>query len=222
MSQHDTQNYNSLSRFVHWIMAALILGLVLVGFFMAQMDSAPLKFEIYGWHKSLGITVLLLALIRVAWKFYKKPPASLSAHKNWEKLLSKTIHIVLYVSLFVMPLSGWVMSSSGGHAVHFFGLFELPQIAAKDKVISGLARSVHYYAALGVVGSVALHVVGALKHHFMDKDVTLTRMGGRPVFGVIAIVVLLVSIGVLVRGELAERQAKSAAVSVAAEVVEAP
>lgn len=214
MSHDDTHNYNPVSRVFHWLVAVLILGLIPVGFYMEQMSSSPLKFEIYGWHKSLGISVLLLAFLRVGWKIYKKPPSSLTTHKCWEKLLSKTIHIVLYIAIFVMPLSGWVMSNSGGYAVQFFGLFEMPKLVEKDKFISDLARSVHEIAGFVVMGCVGFHVVGALKHHYSDKDATLTRMGGRPVVGFIAILVLLLTVGVVVRGALVERQVKVSAAAV--------
>lgn len=204
MSKHDADQYSAISRFFHWGIAFLILGLIPVGFYMSHMAFSPLKLEIYGVHKSLGLTVLLLAVLRIAYRIYKAPPKSLSTYKVWENFFSKTIHVVLYVAIIVMPVLGWVMSSAGDFSVSFFGLFDMPRIVEKDAFIFGVARSVHEIASFVVIGAVGLHVVGALKHHFIDGDVTLIRMGGRPVFGFIAIFVLIVALAILIRAEMSE------------------
>lgn len=185
----EVQKYNTVSRVFHWSVALLILGLLIVGFWMGGLEP-PFKFKIYGWHKALGISVLALVVLRVVWKHASKSPKSLSTHKTWEKILSKTIHIVLYGAMIGMPLSGWVMSSAGGHPISFFGLFEVPPIVGKDKELSGLAAEIHEILAFIVIGCVGLHIVGALKHHVIDKDATLKRMGGNLVLAVLGVIAL--------------------------------
>ncbi|MFK7839444.1 MAG: cytochrome b [Bdellovibrionales bacterium] len=189
----DNENYNNVSRFFHWGIALLFIGLLSVGFYMVTMDPEPFKFKVYGWHKATGITVLFFVLCRVVWKFISKNPDALSHHKQWEKILSKTIHIVLYGAMIGMPLSGWIMSSAGGYPVSFFGLFEVPNIVSKDKELSRLANQIHGYMGFTILFCIGLHIIGALKHHIFDKDRTLNRMGGHVAFGVIALLFLSIA-----------------------------
>ena len=188
----QVQNYNKVSKVLHWSVALLILGLLVVGFWMEGL-TPPFKFEVYGIHKALGITVLLLAIVRIVWTHATQKPKALSTHKQWEKILSKTIHIVLYIAMLAFPLSGWVMSSAGGYPISFFGLFEVPPIVGENKELSGLANQIHGLLAYIVIGCVGLHIIGALKHHVMDKDATLTRMGGYLVYGVVGLIALAVA-----------------------------
>lgn len=190
----ETLNYNGPARVFHWLIALLILSLLGVGFFMTGMDSDPVKFEIYGLHKAVGITVLLLAFLRLGWRLYSDTPKSISDHKQWEKTLSKTIHFVLYLAIFAMPLSGWAMSAAGGHPVSFFGLFQMPPIVPKIKEIGAFAHEAHAIIAYVIIGCVALHMAGAIKHHVIDKDVTLKRMGGNIIFAFIGAVLLLAAV----------------------------
>ena len=177
----------------HWSIALLILGLLAVGFYMVGMEPAPFKYKIYGWHKALGITVIALAVLRIIWTLRTQKPKPLSTHKNWEKGLSKTIHIVLYLAMIGMPMSGWIMSSAGGYPVSFFGLFEVPSIVEKNKELGALANQIHEILGYVLIVCAGLHVVGALKHHVIDKDETLRRMGGHFVLGVLGLIVLAIA-----------------------------
>lgn len=188
--QNETSKYNAGARGFHWATALLILGLLPAGFYMVAMEFSPLKLQIYGLHKSLGLTVLILAIFRILWRGFFKPPSSLDTHKAWEKALSKTIHIVLYIAIVLMPLSGWVMSSAGDFPVTFFGLFDVPKIVPKNENIFETSRSVHEILGFIIVGCVGLHIMGALKHHLIDKDATLSRMGGHVVYGFLGLAAL--------------------------------
>lgn len=157
---------------------------------MGSMAYSPLKIQLYNLHKSFGMTVLLLGVMRIVWKNITATPESLSHYKNWEKTLSKTIHIVLYVAIILMPLSGWVMSSAGGFPVRFFGLFDVPNIVPKDEFIFDTAHEVHEIIGFIIAGCVGLHIVGALKHHFVDRDTTLRRMGANPVVAILGLLTL--------------------------------
>lgn len=192
--QYFSQNYHTGSRIIHWLSAVLILGLLLIGFWMVGMEYSPFKLEIYGLHKSFGLTILFLAFLRMTWRIIYKPPAALNTHKQWEKALSKTIHIVLYISLFAMPVSGWVMSSAGDYPTSFFGLFDMPKITPKNADLFELGKEIHEILAFIVIGCVGLHILGALKHHMIDKDATLTRMGGHPILGILALIILAVTV----------------------------
>jgi cytochrome b561/polyisoprenoid-binding protein YceI len=162
-------------------MALLVLTLLSVGFYMVSLDPAPFKFEVYGMHKSLGLTVLLLAVLRLMWKFTNPRVESLATHKPWEKTLAHIAHFLLYAALFIMPFSGWLMSSAGDFPVIFFGKFDVPDLMPKNEDAFEFLRDFHEIFAFVIIAVVGLHMAGAFKHHFIDRDETLQRMTSRRV-----------------------------------------
>ncbi len=170
----DTQ-YGALAKLLHWAGAFIILGLCIVGFIMVDMAYSPEKLQLYANHKSFGLLILLLVLLRIGWKFLSPAPAALTTHQAWEKLLAKGAHLFLYFAMIAMPLSGWVMSSAGEFPVTFFGL-TLPPLTGKDETLFELSKFTHWLLAYGLMGVIGLHAAGAFKHHIIDKDETLSRM----------------------------------------------
>ncbi len=168
-------HYGWLAKSFHWIIAILIFGLICVGFYMESMPNSPQKFEIYGLHKSFGLMVLWLAGLRLIWRHISKPPRALDTHQRWEKILSKITHILLYIAMISMPLSGWLMSSAGEYPVSFFGL-QMPALTDKNPALAGLMNSAHSYLAYCLIAAIFLHSAGAIKHHIIDGDITLKRM----------------------------------------------
>ena len=172
----NTENsYGSAAKGFHWIIGLLMIGLVILGLTMGDFE-APFKFKLYGWHKALGIIVLGLAALRLIWRFINVQPKSIPTHKPWERILAHTAHWALYASMFIMPLSGWAMSSAGGHAVSLFGWVTLPPLVEKSKELGGIFHEIHEYAGFTLIALIILHAVGAIKHHFIDRDDTLRRM----------------------------------------------
>lgn len=171
----DMESYHGFSKLIHWITALIILGLLPVGFYMTLMEFSETKLTLYGLHKSFGLIVLILAFVRVfSWLIIRKP-SHLDSHATWEKFAAKVAHVVLYVSLFLMPFSGWVMSSAGDFPISFFGI-AVPDIIEKNEEIFKLSRQVHEFSSYALICVIGMHVLGALKHHFVDKDTTLRRM----------------------------------------------
>lgn len=188
----DTNQYHCFFKSIHWITALLVLGLLSVGFFMGGMEFSPLKLNIYMLHKSFGITVLLLVIVRIGWRLFVKNPKPLDTHAKWEKVLSKLTHFLLYYGLIAMPMSGWAMSNAGEYPVNFFGLFELPTITPKDEQTYRFLKTVHETGAFALIAAIGLHFLGAAKHHIIDKDETLRRMGGNLAFLIVGGVLLLI------------------------------
>lgn len=176
MLKNTNQSYGAIAKILHWAMALIILALLSVGFFMTAMAFSPQKLQIYGLHKSFGMVVLFLFGVRVLWKACTYTPSHLDSHARWERALAKFIHVLLYVGMIGMPLSGWVMSSAGDFPHIFFGLFEVPALTGKNEVLFELMRRVHTLTAYALIGAVVLHMAGAFKHHFIDGDKTLERM----------------------------------------------
>lgn len=189
------QNYALFSKIIHWVTALIMAALLTVGYLMSEMDGTPAKFQMMALHKSFGILVLGLVLIRIASYIILKKPKSLPTHKFWEKFLAHAAHAFLYVAMLCLPLSGWIMSSAGDYPVPFFGLFNLPSLVAKNQDLFHQSEEVHETFAFLVFLVIGLHVLGAFKHHFLDKDETLKRMTSKKFGFVGGVVVLLLTAG---------------------------
>lgn len=172
----DPQSYSRLSKIIHWVMAVIILLMISTGFFMVQMNFSPFKFEIYALHKSFGFLILLLVVFRLIARFTKPTPPPIKTHSVYEKFLSKAVHILLYMLMILIPVSGWLMSSAGDFPQQFFGLFEMPDLVEKNKEIFAFFRESHELFGFSILLIIGLHMAGAFKHEYIDGDETLRRM----------------------------------------------
>ncbi len=173
------KKYSKPAIAIHWIVAVLIIGMIPFGWYMSDLDFSPDKLKLYAWHKSIGITILALFFVRLGWRLYKGVPAPLP-HKEWERKLAKTSHILLYILMAIMPLTGWLMSSANGFPVSVWGMFVLPDLIDKNQDLGHFLNALHSKIAWAIIVIASVHLLGALKHHFIDKDNTLRRM--LPVF----------------------------------------
>jgi cytochrome b561 len=168
--------YTVVAQSLHWIIAALIV----TQFALAWMaDDLPLgmhKLALLARHKSFGMTVLMLAVVRVAWRVANPPPALPAGMTPVEHALAKVTHAAFYVLLFAMPLTGWMMSSAKNYSVSWFGLFTWPDLIGQSEAAFGFLKSTHDYLSDALFAIVVLHVLAALKHHFWNKDDVLLRM----------------------------------------------
>ena len=161
---------------LHWAIAALVV----VNWRLAEgAEHAPEAEarEIMGTHFSIGVTILVLILLRLAWRIAHRPPP-LAAHlAGWERGLARTTHTLFYILLIVMPLAGWVAMSSMGYRVSVWGLFELPLLPISQSQDRAEAIfDTHATAGIVLLILVAIHVLGTLKHTLIDKDGNLFRM----------------------------------------------
>lgn len=176
MLKNTLDSYGSVAKFLHWLIALLILTVLAVGFIMTGLPKTPDTFRVIGWHKSLGITVLTLVALRLLWKSMNIYPALPAALSMVEKLLAHLGHGFLYALMIAMPLSGWMMSSAAGFTVSVFGWFLLPNLVAPDPALKRTLVELHGTLAWALIGMIALHVLAALLHHFYYKDDVLLRM----------------------------------------------
>jgi cytochrome b561 len=174
--EEKAQSYSYKIKFFHWLMASIILAIAFLGFYMVSITYSPLKLSLYGWHKSFGTLILILLFFRVIVRFFSTKPNPIKNHKRWERLLSHFIHVLLYALMISLPLTGWLMSSAGDYAHSFFGLFNLPKIVEQNETLFNQMRIAHELCIYLLIAAVCLHIAGALKHHFIDKDKTLIRM----------------------------------------------
>ncbi len=168
--------YDPMMRMLHLIMALAMITLLGMGLYMSDLEPSPAKWQIYGIHKAIGMLVLAFVIFRIFWRSTHAVPAPLVSQKKWEIMLAKLVHVLLYAGMLLMPISGYVMSAAGGHAISIFGLMDVPLLIEKNEDLGKIAKEAHEIGGNLVIGAIALHFLGALKHHFIDKDKTLSRM----------------------------------------------
>lgn len=168
--------YGLFARILHWSMGVLIITMLAVGLYMEDLPNSPDKFELYGLHKSIGVLLLALVIIRFTWRQKNPIPALPHEMPNIIKLGAHVTHGMLYTLMLLMPLIGWGMSSAGGHPVSFFGWFTLPPLVAPDKELGSQLAFLHYAGGILLITLILAHVSAAIYHHFIRKDHVLKRM----------------------------------------------
>jgi len=176
MLRNNQDSYGSVAKLFHWLVFFLVVGMIAVGFYMEGLPVSPDKIRLYGWHKSLGVLLLSLMLLRLAWRLTNATPRlSGDLHKIYQ-LAAHAGHYSLYLLLILMPLSGWLMSSSAGFSVSVFGWFTLPDLVEADKSLNHFFHTAHFFIAWAIIIVVVVHVAAALWHHFCRHDNVLKRM----------------------------------------------
>ena len=170
------QAYNGIAKTFHWLVFALMSGAFAVGFYMADLPLSPAKLQLVSWHKWTGVTIFMLVLLRLCWRLMNPPPAQTAAMSQWQLQASEAMHRLLYVLMLAMPLSGWLMSSAKGVPTVWFGLVQLPDLLEKNKPLGKALEEVHEILGFIILAFVTIHVLAALKHHFIDRDNVLARM----------------------------------------------
>lgn len=161
--------YTATLKFLHWFMAIIIIGLFIAGFVMADMAPSDLKWSIYGMHKSLGFSMLVLVFIRILSRIANPPKIKDHSISPVHYFLIKVSVPVLYFVILSMTLSGFVMSDAGGHTINLFNLYELPLVLTNMKFLAEYAHTVHVYVAPVGASIIGLHILAALYHHFVLK-----------------------------------------------------
>jgi cytochrome b561 len=204
MSTPATDRYTSVAVILHWLIALSILGLIAAGWWMTQAAEglrdlppaerramAPQVQAVYQMHKSMGLTVLILSLVRLGWRLANPPPPMPAAMPGWQKAAASLTHIGFYVLMIGLPLSGWAYVSTGFTedgdpfpvATLWFGLFEVPHIpliaeAAEEtrKALAAASFQTHEALVYATVALLGLHIGAAIKHHVVGKDGVAARM----------------------------------------------
>lgn len=174
--RNTTRAWGALSKSLHWLIVVLILGQWAL---MQRAESLPLgtaKLQAINWHKSLGMTILALAVLRLVWRLLNPVPSLANVTRPWERALATTSHVLLYALLFAMPLTGWLMSSARNYPVSWFGQFQFPDLVEPSQALYRWFDDLHHTLFTVLVCVALLHAAGALKHHFIDRNEVLKRM----------------------------------------------
>lgn len=177
MLKNSTQGYGLIAIVIHWLVALAVFGLFALGYWMVDLgyysdwyQTAPML------HKSIGLCLFSVMLFRLGWRLINPKPHGLSNHQAWEKTLAKLGHLALYLLLFCLMISGYLISTADGRAISVFGWFDVPALLSGLPQQEEIAGDVHEILAWSLIALSAGHALAALKHHFIDKDSTLSRM----------------------------------------------
>jgi len=170
------EHYTRTAILLHWLIALLIFTAFPLGIYMHDLPFSPDKLRLYSWHKWIGVSIFLLAIVRLTWRATHRPPALPEAMASWEKLAARAVHFSLYALIIIIPLSGWLMSSAKGFQTVWLGVLPLPDLLSKNKELGDWLKEVHESLNFLMLGLVLAHVGGALKHHFIERDSILSRM----------------------------------------------
>lgn len=169
-------HYTGTAKVLHWLVALIIIGLFVLGQYMSDLSMSPRKLQLYSWHKWFGVTVFLLVLVRLGWRLTHQPPRLPVRMPKLQQLASHVGHMALYGLMLAIPISGWMMSSAKGYQTVWFGVLPIPDLLGKDKLLGDLLAELHGTLNGLLVFIVVIHVIAALKHHFIDRDDVLKRM----------------------------------------------
>lgn len=179
--------YSPAQRWLHWLIAVIAVGMLAAGMTLGFLGfegakaafGLPATNALYFLHKSFGVTLLILMLVRLWLRLRNGAPAHDPPLEPWQRIASTAVHHLLYIALIVQPVIGWLATGAGGFPVTFFGL-DLPKILAKDEALSGTLYAVHGLIGWALIVLIALHVGGALMHWLVLRDRVITRMSLLP------------------------------------------
>jgi len=170
------ERYTRTAILLHWLIALLIFTAFPLGIYMHDLPFSPDKLKLYSWHKWIGVSIFLLAIVRLTWRATHLPPALPEAMAGWEKFAARAVHFSLYALIIIIPLSGWLMSSAKGFQTVWLGVLPLPDLLSKNKELGDWLKEAHEILNFLILSLVLAHIGAALKHHFIERDSILSRM----------------------------------------------
>jgi cytochrome b561 len=176
--------YGAVAQTLHWLIAALVVTMFGLGWYMSDLPLGQRKFDLYQLHKSLGLTIFALVLVRLVWRLGHAPPPLPAGLPAWERAAARAAHALFYVLLLAQPLIGFVQSNAANFPLVVWGVLPLPALIGSDEALAETLVEVHELVARVLLVLILLHVAAALRHHFLLKDDVLRRMlpaaGNRP------------------------------------------
>ena len=175
--RNTTDTYGTIAKFLHWAIALLVVLMLIGGVLFNYMPKGDFRSFLVQMHKSTGVTILILMVLRLLWRWINPYPTLPSAMNLPEKMSARAVHLLFYILLIAMPLTGMIMTMAAGYPVPFWGITTLHwSFIPAQKSLSHLMFNWHSYLAWTIGILIALHTIAALKHHFIDKDNVLKRM----------------------------------------------
>jgi cytochrome b561 len=177
MPLRNTQDhYGAVAQTLHWLIVLLIIVQLVLGFTAHGLPISMQRLVLLARHKSVGMSILALALLRLGWRWYSPSPPLPAEIAGWQKSLARGTHALLYALLLALPVVGWISSSASHLTVTWFGLFEFPNLVGPDVALAKLSKSVHMTLAWLLLVIASVHALAAFWHHLVLKDHVLLRM----------------------------------------------
>ena len=175
--RNDSSGYGLVAILFHWLVTLVVIGLFGLGLWMRTLGYYDTWYRLGPWwHKGIGVMLFGGLILRLLWRWSNRRPNPLPNHKPYERLAAEMVHGLLYLLLFTLMLSGYLISTADGRGLEVFDWFAIPATISGLEHQEDIAGEVHLYLAWAVIILAALHALAALKHHFIDRDQTLTRM----------------------------------------------
>jgi cytochrome b561 len=177
--ENTQESYGAAAIAVHWVMAALLITLIVLGLYMVELPDVGFdtrKIVLILCHKELGILALALAALRLAWRLGNVLPGLVETLPGWQKVAARFVHLCFYALMFALPVTGWLMSSATGIPVTFLGLCPLPDLISYDEHLFRTLIEIHKWLGYTLMVFILAHIGAALEHHFALQDATLKKM----------------------------------------------
>ncbi|MBI3898338.1 MAG: cytochrome b [Gammaproteobacteria bacterium] len=176
MLRNTRYSWGAIAKLLHWSMAALIFAQFALGWLAVSWRLSPTKLDLYVWHKSLGILLLVLVVLRLLWRWLNPTPAAPAFAPRWEHAAASANHFLLYALMLALPVTGWIINSAANVPFRIFWQWPLPAIVAPDKALEHLAKQAHLTLFIAISIVLVLHIAAALRHHFVKHNDILLRM----------------------------------------------
>lgn len=180
MMRSDAVSWGLAARGFHWVMALLIVGMLVLGHTMVEYPMSVAKLKLYAWHKSIGVTVLFLLILRVLWRLVDRRPDLPDGMSQAGRRAALGAHLLLYLLMLLVPLSGLLINTASGFPLNVFGWFKVPPLMATDEQLQAIGEWAHVIAGNLLAALVIAHVAAALHHQFVRRDGLLKRMWRKP------------------------------------------
>jgi len=176
MLRNTGTQWGSVAKAFHWIVAVFIFAEFFLGWVAATMALSPAKLNLFVWHKSIGLLILLVVALRLVWRLANPVPQPPASMPRWQYTASTSDHLAQYALMLGLPFSGWIIDSAANIPFRVFWLFPLPRLAGPSKSLEELAKNVHFGIWIGLAVLIAVHTAAALWHHLIARDDVLRRM----------------------------------------------
>jgi cytochrome b561 len=176
MMRNTTRSWGTPAKLLHWIVAVLIVLQIVLGFAAVAWHLSPAKLDLFVLHKSTGMLILVLMIVRLSWRWMNVTPLLPVGMRAWERTAAHASHFILYLLLFLVPVSGWVINSAANIPFRMFWLIPIPAIANPDKALAETAARIHLGLFIVLALVLLVHVAAALRHHYAERDDVLARM----------------------------------------------
>lgn len=171
--------YGAVAIALHWVMAALLIGLASLGLYMVALPDVGFdtrKITLILYHKELGMLALALFVVRLAWRVTNILPHLVGHLPDWQKVAARFVHLCFYALMFALPMTGWLMSSAAGFPVSFLNTFTLPDLIGRNDHLFMQLIEIHKWLSYVLLVLIVVHAAAALRHHFVYRDDTLRKM----------------------------------------------